>query len=229
VIAGLAMDEIQELRKEIGKLYEKRRLGDLTEKRFQAHLANRTVDLYRALVAKRMRPGEAIAAEHHAVFSHFKLMQSILKEPEQKAVSLFATGDRLYRVQASLNPDKPPRGDKCDHTVVDELPISRIGFFRVRRQIRWGEMAVGAAFAALAIIFQPLLEITGHVLAGLGILGILHGFLLPTRWLEIGPAGGANQQEPILVHALRKKSARKLVGFLREKVRDGKAAQGASG
>ena len=52
---------------------------------------------------------------------------------------------------------------------------------------------------------------------GLGLLGILHGLLLPTRWVQVETLDPAS--EPILIHALRKKSARGMVKFLREKMR----------
>jgi hypothetical protein len=51
----------------------------------------------------------------------------------------------------------------------------------------------------------------------LGALGILHGLLLPTRWIEIR-TGEPAPAEPVRIHGLRKKSARKLLKFLREKV-----------
>ncbi len=51
----------------------------------------------------------------------------------------------------------------------------------------------------------------------LGILGILHGLLLPTRWVQVEILDPAS--EPILIHALRKKSGRKMVRYLREKMR----------
>jgi hypothetical protein len=88
---------------------------------------------------------------------------------------------------------------------------------RVKRQIRIEEMGMGAAIAGLAALFYSSLSISGPFLVGLGILGVLHGLLLPTRWVQVETIDP--ESEPILIHALRKKSARRMVKFLREKMR----------
>jgi hypothetical protein len=210
-------DEIEALRATIRDLYPKRAIGDLTEKKFQHELTDRTLDLYRALIREKTKADEPIVCEHHAVRSHLKLTQSVLKEPEQENVSLFATDRRLFHLKSVVIPGRPPSADKEDRFSMREIPLKRIGAVRVKRQIRIEEMGMGAAIAGIAVLFYAHLSITGPFMVGLGILGILHGLLLPTRWAEVEALAPAS--EPIQILALRKKSARRMVKFLREKTR----------
>ena len=118
-------------------------------------------------------------------------------------------------------PGRPPSADKEDNFSMKEVPLQRIGSVRVKRRIRIEEMGMGAAIAGFAVLCYSYLSISGPFLvgflAGLGILGMLHGLLLPTRWVQVETFDPAS--EPILIHALRKKSARRMVKSLREKMR----------
>jgi len=214
----MTTDEIQALRATIRGLYPKRAIGDLNEKKFQRELTDRTLDLYRALIRKKTKEDEPIVCEHHAVRAHFKLTQSVLKEPEQETVSLFATERSLFHLKSTLIPGRPPSADKADNFSMEQIPLQRIGSVRVRRQIRIEEMGMGAAIAGLAVLFYAHLAITGPFMVGLGILGILHGLLLPTRWAQVETLD-SSASEPVQILALRKKSARRMVKFLREKMR----------
>lgn len=206
--------EIESLKTKIRKLYPKRERGDLTEKVFQRELIEGTVDLYRALIKDRLAKGESILKEHHVVRAHFKLTQSVMREPEQEAISLFTTDRRLFRIQSVLLPNCPPTADEKDRTVVEEISLKKIQSLNPRRQIRWGEIGVGGVMGVLALLFAPWLSLTGPFLIGLGGAGILHGLLLPTRWIEIMTAGTGPSLELIPIYALRKRSARDLVQFL---------------
>jgi hypothetical protein len=210
-------EEINALRATIKGLYPKRAIGDLTEKKFQHELVDRTLDLYRALIRKKMKEDEHIVCEHHVLRSHFKLTQSVLKEPEQENISLFATDRNLFHLRSILLPGRPPSADKEDSFSMEQVSLERIESVRVKRQIRVGEIGMGAAIAAFGILFYEHLAITGPFLVGLGILGMLHGLLLPTRWVIVEILHPVS--EPILILALRKKSARRMVKFLREKTR----------
>jgi hypothetical protein len=206
--------EVEVIRHKIRGLYPKRKIGDLTEKVFQKELIERTLDLYRALLKGRLHKGESIIKEHHVVRSHLKLAQSVLREPEQEAVSLFTTDRRLFRIQSILLPNRPPTADEQDQTVIEELPLNKIRSLSVRRQVRWGEVGVGVVMGAFALLFASWLSFTGPFMIGLGAAGVLHGLLLPTRWIEIIPQEGGPSTDPILIYALRKRSARDLVRFL---------------
>lgn len=206
--------EVDALRQKIRGLYPKREIGDLTEKVFQKELIERTVDLYRALIKARLAKGETIQREHHISQAHFRVTQSVLREPEQTAISLFSTDRRLFRIQSAFLPNRPPTADEHDQTVIEELPLNKIRSLSVRRQVRWGEAGVGAVMGAFALLFAPWLSFTGPFMIGLGAAGILHGLLLPTRWIEIVPQEGCPSTGPFLIYALRKRSARDLVRFL---------------
>lgn len=211
--------EIDELREKIAELYPKRDRGDVRERDFQALVANRTVDLYRAIIKERMAEGETIECEHHTIWTHFRLMQSILREPAQQAVSLFLTDRRLYRLQSTIMPNQPPTADSRDQTVVEVFGLERIHALKKRLQIRLGEVVLGAAFGAGAVAFHSWLTITAPFLAGLGILGVLHGLFRPTQWIEVELVNGSRTSEPILIYALRKPSAKNLARRLQERLR----------
>ncbi len=211
--------EIQELRTKVAQLYPKRDRGDLTEKDFQEEVAKKTVALYRAIIKRKMAEGEIIDCEHHTIWTHFRLMSSILREPAQQAVSLFLTNWKLFRVQSTIMPNQPPTADTHDNTSIDAVSLDRIRDLKKRIQFRWGEVLLGAIFCGIAYMFHDWLAITGPILFGLGILGIIHALILPTRWIEVRTVDNPPANEPILIYAIRKKSAKELVRRLREKLR----------
>jgi hypothetical protein len=51
----------------------------------------------------------------------------------------------------------------------------------------------------------------------LGIAGVMHGLLLPTRWAEVVERV-PSASPPFQIWALRKKSARTLLRFLRQRI-----------
>jgi hypothetical protein len=210
-------EEVYALRARIRELYPKRVRGDLTEKAFQHELTERTLDLYRALISMRMEEGESIVGEHHVVRSHFRLTQSVLREPEQEAISIFATDRRLFHLKDVLLPGRPPGADEEDNLLIEEVSFDHIESLHVRRQVRIGEIGVGGAMVVFVIFLYPYLSVTGPFMMVLGILGMLHGMLLPTRWVEVKTASQAS--DPMMIYALRKKSCRELVRLLRKKTR----------
>jgi len=210
--------DLNELRQKIAELYPKRDRGDVRDRDFQALLADKTVALYRAIIKEKMAKGETIEAEHHTISTHFRLMQSILREPAQQATSLFLTDRNLYRVHSTIMPDRPPTGDGRDQTGVEVFRLDQICGLKKRLQIRFGEVLLGAAFGAVAVVFHDWLTITAPFLAGLGILGALHGLLRPTRWFEVELKDGSRTSEPIMIHAVKKASARELAHRLKERL-----------
>ncbi len=216
--------DVDVLRRRIGKLYIDRTIGDVNERSFQRQVAERTVDLYRAVVQQaKLRKGEEIQVEHHTLSSHFRLTQSVLKEPEQHATSLFLTNLRLLRLTSTIFPGQPPTADSRDATVMDELPLDRITGVKTKMQVRLGEAAVGAVMCAIGALFYEELSLTGPVSIGLGAVGILHATLRPTRWAEVSADGVGGDAPPMVVHAVKKKSARQMLRLLRERARDNEA------
>ncbi len=211
--------DLNELRQGIAELYPKRDRGDLRERDFQAQVADQTVALYRAIIEESMAEGETIECEHHTIWTHFRLMQSILREPAQRAISLFLTNRRLYRLRSTILPEQPPTADNRDATEVDSFSLDRICGLKKRLQIRSGEILLGALFGAIAVIFHNWLTITAPFLAGLGILGVLHGLLRPTKWIEVKLADNPGADDPILIFAVKKPSGKELVRRLRERLR----------
>lgn len=222
------MTDLDALRTKVRQLFVKREQGDLNEKAFQRLLTHHSIELYRALVLRRMAKDEEIQREHHTIRAHFKFTQSVLKEPEQEAISTFATDRRLYQVCSRVIPKQPPTADARDGTTVSELRYENMGSIQMHRQVRWGEVGVGAVISAVAILFAPWLEVTSHVMLGLGVLGVLHALLLPTRWIEIRAADPVSQREPIFIYNVRKKSARSVVEFVREKTSQRDGNQGSA-
>jgi len=206
------------LRDNLKELYSKHTVGDVSERVFQGEVAELTVALYRAVIQRSLEADERILAEHHTISSHFRLTQSILREPEQNATSLFLTDRRLLRLRSKVMPGQPPTADCRDETVVDGIPLDHINGLFPERQFRMGEALVGAAVFLFAVFFFPWLAITGPVLIGLGILGILHSILLPTRWFEARSAGGSSVHDPITIFSPGKKSARVLARSIKERI-----------
>lgn len=118
-----------------------------------------------------------------------------------------------------LLPGRPPSANEGDKLLIEEVPFDRIESVQVQRQVRVGEMGVGGAMVGFAVLFYSYLSVTGPFMVGLGILGMLHGLFLPTRWVEVKTVEPAPSADAIRVYALRKKSGRELVRFLREKTR----------
>jgi hypothetical protein len=216
--------DVDALRDDVRLLCARHARGDIREKSFQQALAERTVGLYRALVQRQLADGEAILHEHHVVTGHTKLAQSILSEPASLATSLFATEKRLFRLRSTLWADTPPTCDDRDGTVIDAVPLDGIDRLVSRRRIRGGEILAGIAIAGCGLAFSQWLSLTGPLLILLGVLGFLHGLLMPTRWIEVVPKGASGEDDHILVYAVRKKSAKRLLHYLRERIGPGSSS-----
>jgi len=206
--------QADELRREIRELFQRRAAGDVSARTFERTVTEASVALGRAVVAEGMAEGESILAEHHFVHSHFKLTGSVLQEPSQAAVSLFATERRLFRLRSTLLPGRPPSCDAADETALDVVAYASIAGIVPRKQVRWGEAGGGLAIVAVALLLRGTLAITGPLLVLLGIGGVLHGLLLPTRWIEL-PSSEGQGEPPFEIHAIRRKSGRGLLAVVR--------------
>ncbi len=212
------MTRVESLRAELAALHAKGLAGDIPRRKLDGMVAEKTVTLTRAAVVSRLEDGESIVAEHHAALGHLHLAESVLREPDEEAISLFLTDRRLVRVRALLSSERPLTLSDKDSAVFDEVPLDAIEGLVVRRQVRWGEAAAGVVIAAVALLFKTWLLVTGTLLLVLGVLGVLHAVLLPTRWIEIlAPVRLAS--EPWRILAARKKSARALRKALRARLR----------
>ena len=208
---------IEGLRKDITALWEKRARGDVSERAFQKQSEQVVLDLCRSLVQRRIGEGESIRLEHHAVRAHTKIAGSVLRESEQEFISLLATERRLFRLRALHTPDQPLLFFDGSQDALEELAFASASGVTVRTQRRKGQIAAGLVIAAFALLGYSWLQITGTALFLLGIAGALHGLLVPTRWAEVlQPAPAASP--PYQIWALRKKSAKMLLKFLRQRI-----------
>ena len=206
--------EADELRRVIRDLHERRARGDVRDKDFERRLVEHSVALSRVVASARLAPGESILAEHHLAHSHLKLTQSVLKEPEQSTASFFASERRLIRVRNTLLPGRPVSYDEADGTVVDEMPYAQVERVVLRRQPRWGEAGTGVVVTLLALLLGKTLAVTGPILVILGVAGVVHGTLFPTRSFEIVPRDSFSAA-PFEIHGIRRRGARKIVAIVR--------------
>lgn len=204
--------KVECLRQEICELTEQHARGDVPQRTFDKQHEKLTVAICLELVRERLAPNEPILAEHHVIHAHTKLAGSVLQESEQERCSVYATDRRVFRLSSRERPGEPVQFRTLDRDAIEEIPFGRIHQVVVRRQLRVGEMIMGAVIAAVAFLLRPWLHVTGIALVVVGIAGLLHGLLLPTRWAEIVPHDGG--EPPIQIYALRKRSAKKLIKVL---------------
>jgi hypothetical protein len=209
--------EIEGLRKDIVALWEKRARGDLSERTFQKESERLVLNLCRALVRPRIRENESLAVEHHVVRAHTKIAGSVLRESEQEFVSLLATERRLFRLRAILTPDQPVLFRNGEKDSVEELDYAFATGVAVHTQRRKGEIVAGLAIAIFAVLGHSWLQVTSAAMFLLGIGGALDGLLLPTRWAEVEERA-PSASPPFQIWALRKKSARTLFRYLRQRI-----------
>jgi hypothetical protein len=206
--------DVEEARARLRELGERRARGDVSERAFRRELMDRSVELARAEARALLAGDEAILAEHHVVHSHFKVAESLLREPEQATMSLFATPRRLLRVCGTLVPGQVARDDHATDTTVDAIEYDKVRRIERKVERRWGEVATGAAIAGIALLFRGMLAITGSLLVLVGVAGVLHGLLLPTRWIEI-VAEREPALPPVAIHGTWRKSARRVLAVIR--------------
>jgi len=216
------MAAADELRQGLRDLFERRARDDIRDKDFRKLAAEKSVALCREVAAAALPPDEKILAEHHLEHSHFKLNQSLLDEPAQGIEGYFATERRLVRVRGTVLPGQPITFDEADQIAVDDLLYENVQQALMRRQVRWGEMAVGCLIAVMALVMGRTLAVTGPLLVVLGVAGMAHGLLLPTRWIELVPRGTA-PNPPFQIHGVRRKGARQILAMVRGAITRGDA------
>jgi hypothetical protein len=207
------MTEADRLREELRDLHLRHASGDVPARTFERRAAEGGLALIRAVAASRLEGDERVLAEHHVTHAHLRLAESVLREPEQEVVSLFATGRRLLRLRSRLSPRQPMSCDHDDRTEIADLRYPDIARAVTRREVRWGEAAAGVVIVAMALLLGDWLQVTGTLLVGLGAAGILHALFLPTRWVELQPRDP--EREPWRVSAVGRKSGRRLLAVVR--------------
>lgn len=205
-----------ELRAQIGVLRERKIRGEVSERAFRRQARALCVKLARVEAKAVMDPGEDILAEHHVIHSHFKLTESLLREPEQSAISWFATDRGVVRVRSSM-PLGRTEGDAGLRLSVDGIAYDQVKHVTRKAEWRWGEVLSGLILMLLGLLLRRSLAIMAPALAALGALALLHGLVLPTRWIEVTDAGSV---EPALtIYGLWRGSARRLLATVRAGLR----------
>lgn len=214
---------LDDLRAEISGLAEKRARGDLAEKAFRKRALQLSVELAR-MEAQAAAPGEDIVTEHHVVHSHFRLTESLMREPEQTTVSYFATERGLVRVRGTLVTGRTPLASDGQtdaknpaSTIVDTVAYEKVRRIERRAEWRWGEVGTGVVIVLGASLLREVLAVTGPVMVLLGLAGALHGLLMPTRWAEIVVDDEA--LSPLAVHGVWKRTGRQLLAVVTSALR----------
>jgi hypothetical protein len=211
------------VRQEIVELYKRRKEESIADRDFQKQSVERSVALCRSVVETRLDPQESIVLEHHIIEAHTALNRSILKEPEQRAVSLFLTEKRLVRLQSRMFADRPPSCDEADKTAIDEISLRDVKAWVMRREIREGELIAGLVIALFSLVFSSLLLFTAKIMLWLGLLGALHAVVFANRRLEL-QTRTPSDKEPFVLLKLRTKSAKKMRAAVEQHIKDNTTA-----
>lgn len=201
--------EADQLETKLAALADKLKVGDVTPKRYARARQDLLARLGRAKIAPRLDPNEAVIAEHHWVEGHPRIPDSVLKETAQIAGSLYATDRRLFlwRFQDQAVPGAALL-DGAEETLEDRW-YRDVESLAPGRSWRWGEVMAGALIAIVALVLAGHLRMTAYFLFGIGLFGVLHGLLFPTRWVAV--ISRAQAGEPWAVWAARTKSGRALL------------------
>jgi hypothetical protein len=161
--------------------------GDLRAGQYTRRRQDLVIKLGRGRVGCWLEPGEAIVAEHHWIEPTVTVSASALEQPVQLAGSAYATGRRIFRWRFREVVGRPGTpANEIDESLEYEW-YGAIAGLADQHVVRWGEVAVGAAIALIALLLRAHLQlsITGPVLLGVGIFGVVHGLVCPTRYTRL--------------------------------------------
>ena len=192
-------------------------VGDLTPKRYAKERQDSLARLGRAMIVPSFERGESILAEHHWVEGHPRIPDSVLRETAQIASSLYATDRRLFRWRFQDRGVPTASFLEGVEEGLEDRRYSDVAAVHVRRARRWGEALTGAVIAGVGVLLAAHLRMTAYVLAAVGLFGVLHGILLPTRWVEITSREEGEAPWPVL--AASAKSARALLAEVERRTR----------
>ena len=190
-------------------LAERFALGDLNPKRYARLRQQVLAALGRSKIAPSLDPGETIAAEHHWTESHERLPDAPFAETGQTAGSLYATDRRLFRWRFHDGglPSASPQGGVEE--TIESLWYAEIAGMERRSSFRWGEAITGLVIAAVAGLMYARLGVTGPMLLAVGVFGIIHAVVVPTRYVTV-VVDGSDTGWP--VWAARTKSGQAVLG-----------------
>jgi hypothetical protein len=201
--------EVEDLKAGLAALAEKLKVGDVTPKRYAKARQDQLARLGRAKIAPRLTANEAVIAEHHWVEGHSKIPDSVLKETAQIAGSLYATDRRLFLWRFQDQGVPGAAFLEGAEEILEERWYGDVESLEPGRAWRWGEVTAGAVIAVVALVLAGHLRITTYFLLAIGLFGVLHGLLSPTRWVAV--ASRTPGEKPWAVWAARTKSGRELL------------------
>ncbi|MCX6543300.1 MAG: hypothetical protein NTV05_02675 [Acidobacteria bacterium] len=160
-------------------------LGDLSPKRYARQRQQALAELGRRKIAPTLMPGETIIAEHHWVEGHARLPESPFAETGQIAGSLYATERRLFRWRFHDGASPSGRARSDVQETLESQWYAEIAGVERRVSFRWGEALTGMAISVVAWLLSARLGVTGPLLLAVGVFGIVHAMLVPTRYVVV--------------------------------------------
>ena len=198
-------------------------LGDLNPKRYARLRQHALAALGRSKVSRSLMPGETIVAEHHWVEGQTELPESPFAETGQTAGSLYATDRRLFRWRfhdcASPSAPSPPDVEET----LECRWYAEITGVESRASFRWGEAVTGLTISVVAGLLSARLGVTGPLLLAIGVFGIVHAMMVPTRYVMV-VIDGADVGWP--VWAARTRSGRAVLGEVATRLASSVASTG---
>ena len=169
----------------LSALAERFALGDLNPKRYARLRQQALAALGRRKIAPLLTPGEAFLAEHHWVEGHTRLPDAPFAETGQTAGSLYVTDRRLFRWRFHDCPSPSASPPPDVEETLEFRWYAEISGVERRRSFRWGEAITGLIIAVLAGFLSARLGVTGPLLLAVGVFGVVHAMMMPTRCVTV--------------------------------------------
>jgi hypothetical protein len=160
-------------------------LGDLSPKRYARLRQQALAAVGRRKIVPLLTPGETILAEHHWVEGHARLPDAPFAETGQAAGSLYATDRRLFRWRFHDCPSPSTSPPPDFEETLEFRWYAEIAGVERRRSFRWGEAVTGLAIALIAGVLSARLGVTGPLLLAVGVFGVVHAMMVPTRYVTV--------------------------------------------
>ncbi|MHB1417916.1 MAG: hypothetical protein ACYC1C_21915 [Chloroflexota bacterium] len=213
-LKAAAKQHIDVLTAELTALDKQRALGDVRDRAYLKRHDELLRELAHNKVRAQLESGEEILAEHHFMQAHFPFTKLALQDVSQEVVSVYATSRRLFRWHYLEEPKSQAQWSGEAGTL-ETLAYTQIREVAQRREYRRGEALVAVVMLIVAALLWPLLEITGPLLVGIGLLALLHVGLMPTRYTLVASASGKKEWR---IYAPNKQTGRQLRAIVDERL-----------
>jgi hypothetical protein len=204
---------VERVEARLDELTRRFRVGDLTAKAYARLRQDLLAHLGRCRIGPLLESGEPLVAEHHWVEPTSRLPDSALRETPLHSVSLYATDRRLFRWRFQ---DPGAHGTTARRDLEGRLDVrwyTQITAVRRHREVRWGEAATGLVIATAGTLLYQHLSVTAPFILAVGVFGMLHALLVPTRRAAIRTP--ATDETDWVVSAVGTRSGKALLAALR--------------